>query len=341
MLTAPGRPSRPFINDSDSNFTLGVTEPTAANTGCRIPLANLKVYSGGEYITQADGEVIEGYHLPQGRIIVRHKNVVIRDCYIQIGPYSDGQKGTYGRNFAIWSTQGGYDTTGLRIEFCTIDPKNCGITGAEDDYGVYGMMVGNAMIYRTKIWRTGDSISHDNTGRLMVYGCYLRPRWWPTDPINNAGSEGLHSDGVQLSGGVGHEIIGNSIQPCDQDGVTPKQGAGMGVVATPFRSLMRDVTIKNNWFRDGGTQISFWPRWNEGGPGVADVKVSGNRHGGTCVWPALATPTTKDGAVQWVDGVAMSGGLNYTGPGTTRTVAAGGVVAPLVTANTQGTGVPA
>ena len=71
------------------------------------------------------------------------------------------------------------------------------------------------------------------------------------------------------------------------------------------------------------------------------LTVWGNRHGGQCVWPLLITPATDATASRIVDGVAAPGGSGYTGPGTTRSYAAGATVPRVVVANTGGAGVPA
>jgi hypothetical protein len=75
-LVAPGRAPLPYVSSSDG-FVLGATEPTWANS-------SLTRNEATRITTTADGQVIEGSHLPYGQIVVSHQNVTIRDCLINV-----------------------------------------------------------------------------------------------------------------------------------------------------------------------------------------------------------------------------------------------------------------
>ena len=102
-------------------FVLGVTEPTWSNSGSRIPQASLTTNTTTNLITTSDGQVISGLYLPNGRIEVRHKNVIIRDCIINIGWDSSR---LYVQNNCGIIHNPNYDTSGNIIEYVTIDPVN-------------------------------------------------------------------------------------------------------------------------------------------------------------------------------------------------------------------------
>ncbi|MEO5981830.1 MAG: hypothetical protein ABIQ13_05900, partial [Pedococcus sp.] len=96
---------------------------------------------------------------------------------------------------------------------------------------------------------------------------------------------------------------------------------GQCIVLTPYHGAITDTVIDRNWLYGSYTQIAAWPRLSEGGPNCSGTTVTGNRHGGKCVWPILITPEVKASAVALSSNVAGTAGLTwnngFTGAGAT------------------------
>jgi len=308
----------------DDGFILGTTEPTWANSGSRIPQASLTRNTTTNLITSSDGQVISGLHLPYGRIEVRHRNVTIRDCIINIG--WDSGRLFIQQNAAI-VTNVNYDTSGLNVEYVTCDPINAGANGTADDANVSGYyFLSGARFYRCSARNVTDSFMPDvkpatPAAPVQILGCYSQNRWLPNDPQQ---TDGTHNDGVQLAGGDGHIIRGNSLHNPTGGVVDPASGytvRGQCVVFTPYHGPLTNVVVDSNWLYGAYTQISAWPRIKDGGPRCDGVTITNNRHLGQCVWPILLTPevntykTAISGNVAGTGGNTWSGG-NFTAAGT-------------------------
>lgn len=333
-LTAPGRdPKRAF--DAQDGFVLGVTEPTWANSGCRIPEAQLTRYvppnGTTELITTSDGQVISGLLLQAERIQVRHKNVIIRDCIIRYGP-ADGRLKI--QNHCAIVHHPSFDTSGNIVEHCTFDPVNAKATADTNDAAVSGMFGFGFTAYRCAVRNVTDGfmpdVSPTKPQPSRILGCYIQTRYLTYDPEQ---SDGTHNDGVQIAGGLGHEVIGNSIRNMQADGVTGL-AKGQSVVLTPYHlPLCANIVIERNWFYHGYTQVAAWIPMFQGGPGIPGLVIRGNRHHGTCIWPILVTPATNLTKRNISGNVAGTGGLTWNN-GTTTTPA-GSTPTVQVVANNQ------
>jgi|GEM_PF-5159462 len=329
-LSSTGRRSLPVYDNADG-FVLGTTEPTWANSGCRIPQAQLTRVTANNLVTSSDGQVISGLHLPTARIELRHKNVTIRDCIINIGNPA-GRSSIHG-NPGITANPS-YDTSGAKIEFVTIDPVGAGAGGATDDAAVNGVYAIAATIYRCAIRRVTDACAPDvntfSSEPSHIWGSYLETRYLPYDPQQ---SDGTHNDCIQFAGGDGNTVIGNALH---NPTATNSNGIkGQCVVLTPYhRPTIVNVTISKNWMYGAYTQIAAWPPWSQGGPGILGLTIEGNRHGGTCVWPILCSPTSNDARRSIAGNVAGAAGLTWNN-GTAKPAAP---IATTVAANNQGPG---
>lgn len=336
-LTAPGRTSLPVHPQENDGFIVGETEPTWLNSGCRLAIAQLTRNETTELVTSSDGQVISGLHLPYGKITVAHKNVVIRDCVINIGNGQARGLAAGSGNFAISTSYSATDVSNLRIEYVTIDPINAGINGAVDDYTVYGIAAKHSLsVWRCAIRKVTDAVNPDGYPSY-VYGSYLATRYLAYSALH---VDGTHNDGIQLSMGGPHYIMGNALHNFDGDdgsGITTYKQTGQCIVLTPYRvPLMHTVDIIKNWAYGGFSQFGIWPRYDEGGPGVVGVRIVGNRHGVTCKNAMILTPTSLQTARDIRNNVAASMGLVSNA----GTFAAGAALSPLVTPNSQGSGVP-
>ena len=315
---------------SAPTFTLGTTQPTWANSGCRVPLSELKRLTTTNFITSRDGQVIEGLYLPYGRIEVRHKNVVIRDCVIGVG--WDSSRAYVHNNCGVVH-QPRYNTSGNVIEHVTIDPARAGNpdtasrSGARDPWGndaqTSGIFGYGMTVRRCAIRHVTDGVMPDikvgQTAPAKIEGNYIETRWLAYDREQR---DGTHNDGVQLAGGKGHVIRGNTLRNPSGTSVVK----GQCIVLTPYHGAITDTVIDRNWFYGAYTQVAAWPRLSEGGPNCAGTRITGNRHGGQCVWPILITPQVQASAVSISSNVVSSSGLTWNNGRTS----AGATIKPYV-----------
>jgi len=316
-----------IVQFADDGFILGTTEPTWANSGSRIPQASLTRNETINLITSADGQVISGLHLPYGRIEVRHKNVTIRDCIINIGWAPNGtgagQRLLIQQNAAIVANVN-YNTTGLNVEYVTCDPINAGANGTADDANVSAFyFMSGARFYRCSARNVTDSYMPDEqaatpSAPVQILGCYSQNRWLPNDPGQ---TDGTHNDGIQLAGGDGHVLRGNSLHNPSGGVTDPASGfvvKGQCVVFTPYHSPLTNVTVADNWFYGAYTQVALYVAKSYGYGTPTGTILTGNRHMGQCVWPILITNEAR--ATATVSGnVVGTGGITWN----SGTVAAG------------------
>lgn len=329
-MVSTGRRPLPVFDDTDG-FILGTTEPTWANSGCRIPSSQLTVNSTVNLITTADNQVISGLWLTNGRIELRHKNVTVVDCLINVGP--PGDKPLIHDNNGVTSNPA-YDTSGARIMHTTVDPT---YSGYQTDARLNGMYVVASTVYRCAIRAVTDCIAPDVNnsfpatcnGPSHVWGNYLANRYLAYDPLQ---TDGTHNDGVQVAGADGNTIIGNAHHNPD---TTSASGIkGQTVVMTSYHQpAIRYPVVKDCWLYGSYTQVALWPRYDEGGPATLGATVTGNRHGGTCVWPILCTPASQASGT-FSGNVVGSGGLTWNN----GTYAAGHAISPTVASNRGGSG---
>lgn len=328
-LTAPGRrPQRAF--DAADGFVLGTTEPTWANSGCRTLEASLTPFAGTELITSADGQVISGLLLQNARIQVRHKNVIIRDCIIRYGPPA-GRQYIHAHCGVVHNP--GFDTSGNILEHVTFDPVNAKASTDTNESDVYGMMGYGFTAWRCAVRNVTDGFAVDikaaDLSPSRILGCYIETRYLAFDPKQ---SDGTHNDCVQIAGGKDHEIIGCSLR--NTDGAGALMAKGQCVVITPYHQPQcANITISRNWLRGAYTQIGCWLPRSEGGPGATGLKITDNRHIGTCIWPILITPATNLTKRAISGNVAGTGGVTWNNGNTTTP--AGSIPTVQVVANNQ------
>jgi len=305
-----------IVQFADDGFVLGTTEPTWANSGSRIPQASLTRNETINLITSADGQVISGLHLPYGRIEVRHRNVTIRDCIINIGwapaGTGPGQRIFQQANVAILANVD-YNTSGLNVEYVTCDPINAGANGTPDDSVVSAFyFMSGARFYRCSARNVTDGFMPDEKAAtpvapVQILGNYVQTRWLSYDLPEH--SDGTHNDGVQLAGGDGHIIRGNTLRDPTggvKDAASGFTVLGQCVVFTPYHSPLTNVTVADNWFYGAYTQVSLYVAKSYGYGTPTGTVLTGNRHMGQCVWPILITNEAR--AVSTVSG-------NVVGPG--------------------------
>jgi len=336
------RRQRPdLVQFADDGFVLGVTEPTWDNSGSRIPISGLVRNETINLITSYDGQVISGLHLPYGRIEVRHKNITIRDCIINIGWAPNGTNAALGQRLHIQNNAAivcnvNYDCSNLYVEHVTCDPINAGANGTADDYDVSAFyFLSGATFYRCAARHVTDSYMPDEKANTpvaptQVLGCYGENRFLSVTPL---ATDGTHCDGIQYAGGAGHIARGNAFHNPTGGVIDPASGfkvVGQNVVLTPYHSVISDVIIDSNWFYGAYTQVSNWvpTTYGYGGGVCPRITVTNNIHQGQCVWPILFTPTSATTATISGNKVGPAGLIWNNG-----TLAPGAAVNATIAAN--------
>lgn len=194
----------------DDSFVLGVTEPTALNTGPRVSEAQLSNYSGS-LTNISNGEVIDRLIIT-GRVNSPTATFTVRDSIIRGGePTPTGQDPVVRNNkWALADTRSSA-TSLARYEYVTFDPSY-------SSHEIYGFRGGNFEAYRCNLSGMTDAFSVHGSGtypsttnkNVKIHGCYV---WrFPIHPDPDQGDNITHNDGIQSAGALNTlEIVGNSI----------------------------------------------------------------------------------------------------------------------------------
>ena len=321
------QPVAPYVDP----VQIDVDEPTWDNSGAYTPKASLTEYTGTELITTQDGQIIENLYLPVARIQVRHKNVIIRNCYIEYGP-ADGRLMIHAHCGVVHNPN--YDTRGNLIEYVTFDPINAKASTDVNDANVYGIFGYNMTISRCAIRNVTDAIApkiSSTTGNLTctIAGNYLETRYLSYDPNQ---TDGTHNDCVQIPGGSGWIVHGNAMH--NPTGTNANGVKGQNIVCTPYQDVISDITVEHNWFYGAYTQVAMWPVSADVGADtprytIAGVTLRYNQHLGACTWPILMNTETNNAGPTVADNVAGVGGLIWNN----GTTAAGAPISPYVAAS--------
>lgn len=217
--------------------------PDATNTGAKGTLTN-----SSSITTNAHGQVIENKNIT-GQIIVKHNNVVIRNCKIT-GPAND---------VMVWIE--GNDCT---VEDCTLIGTGS-LAGARGVWfeGVTQTSANRGKVLRCNISKCEDSIVLGTGSHHIVKDNFIN------NLMDYRNSGDPHVDGIQLHGGSGNYSVieHNNIAgyPEISSSMTcGNRAAGQGAVG---------LTIKNNRM-NGGTSVLYIE-----GSDSRDNVVSGNLMG--------------------------------------------------------------
>lgn len=354
--TAPGRQPI-FVADEDPGWTTGTNEPMWANTAI-TSTAGLTTFVGNstnhhELVSSADGQVIQNMYLPDSRIRIRHKNVVVKNCLIGIG--WDSARLMIQNNCAVVCDYN-FDTTGWVLDHVTCDPVGAG-DPADPLYGTNPdstaivsafYMIGRGGAYRCAARNVTDGFMPDNpsvgastqapSGPIYEYANFIQTRWLSYDPEQ---TDGTHNDGTQFANGDGHVLVGNvflnpnTAGPGAVSPYTPSSVQGQCILTDPYHEpTITNTYIDRNWLYGGYSQFANWNPSDEGGPGVQGVTYTNNRHGGRCVYPILSTPAAYAMRRNFSGNVAagvsvnnsnVGGGLVW-GDGQNNTIATGGAI---------------
>jgi hypothetical protein len=271
-------------------FVLGITKPTAANTGLGVlglTPQDLTVVNGDLNITPA-------YMASNGNSLDR---VLVKGHVVFTGtaPFTISNSIIQGRTF---STAGSpprgaivYARSASTPATALLHLTNCEIFPIQPDVNIVcvsGERVGN--LYRCNIYRGSDLVNYWGS-RADVQGCYLHDfSFWDDDEkhkLDGSRPWWSHNDGIQSNGCVGAVIVGNNINmTADPDcgayavlaAAFPGGCWGSGVMLTGSVGYIEDALVRLNWF--GGGQAPVCMPFQSSGAfedGGCSWEVSGNR----------------------------------------------------------------
>lgn len=239
-------------------FTIGTTRPTALNTGATGNLTRYPASGDGNLVVTTAGAIIENLDV-YGYIIVRAANVTVRNCrargWSTAGFRTQDGQGLYG--LITIQTAG---ATGCVVESCTLAPTvpQWWTVGVKGNY--------DFAVRRCNIYEVVDGIdAYETTGVLTAEGNYIHDLSF-FDNSNDHANDAVHpywthNDCIQLSGGAGHTIrgntlLGNASPDVGMPGTLTSNGyplreIGVGVTVSPDKGAVTGALIELNWF-DGG-----------------------------------------------------------------------------------------
>lgn len=220
--------------------------PSAQNSG--VPAGkSLSVHKGDLTVT-TPGAVIDGLDI-RGFVVVKAPNVTIKRSIIRGGP-----AGSVGRGvLAITHSS----ASNYLVEDVTIAPSN-------PTPHLNGINVNQAgTIRRADISGTVDGIMIYGGG-VRVESSYLHDfRHYTNDP--NWGGGPSHDDAIQVQGGNGIQIVGNTLTGAYNSAVMVTQDAG----------ATKNLSINGNWLDYGGCSINY----GSNGAYKTGMKANGNSFG--------------------------------------------------------------
>lgn len=193
----------PPVVERPDGFVLGVTEPTAANTGPSRP--ELLIRQDGSITTSFNGQVIENLDL-YGEVIVRHEDVVVRNSIVR-GPATPSANG------------GCINATAAAVKRLLVDRVL--IAPQTPSYFLNGIQGHDFTARRVHIRDVVDYFGLFNTHATRVNNTYPlnvrvegvygeRMAYFSPDP-NQPGDNQTHNDGLQIQGGQGVVLVGSRI----------------------------------------------------------------------------------------------------------------------------------
>lgn len=255
-----GTSSIPYSGSGGSGdgFTLGVTKPTAGNTGTLgTPLTT---QSGDVTITTA-GVTVTGLDI-HGFLIIKAANVTVTNCHIR------------GRGPA-YVAQGLVDCTNAAATGVTISRCEVGDSAATTQYWWNGIDGSGFTADRCNIHDVTDAI-HTTGSNVTVQGCYIHDLSFHDDDGDHAGDGQhpywSHNDGWQTMGGTNLNATGNYFG-CYASTTTgmpdtlvtsgvPNRNWPNGITISPTGGTV-GMTVDRCWF-DGGQRWLQAPAQGKG-----------------------------------------------------------------------------
>ena len=253
---------------------VGVTEPTAANTGLNGSVGGTRSAHTGDLICQA-GQTYEDIDVHKGHVVLAPGCVVRR--VTATGRLSGG---TY-YSAIFW----GSNAEGALVEDCVARPSKETARVSLNGFGWSGTGY-------TARWNDVSGVTDlaHGTGDDMTFeGNYCHDySFWSVDPDQGGGW--CHPDGIQVLGGNRVRIVGNSfVMNYDEElseGVEellahPNYGQAWGggfgnAITLTLNNPVKDWKVVDNWVRGGEVGLQM-PKKSKGHDTGNDGEISGNR----------------------------------------------------------------
>lgn len=237
--------------ESDESWpAAGLVQPGAGNTGVPDGVSLTRV--DGDLVITTPGTVLDRVDV-RGFVQVRAADVTIRRSVIR------GGVATVDTGLVNVTTAG----ASLVMEDSTLIPQS-------PSYRIDGVRGSNFTLRRVEITGTVDGVHvHGSTdvndgGNVRVESSWLHDfTFYPNDPRH---SDGSHNDAVQIIGGKGIALVGNTMTGANN----------AAVQVTQNRNVVANVTMDRNWADNGGCtfNINRNPR-----AVMSGIVMTGNRFG--------------------------------------------------------------
>ena len=244
-----------------TTLVYGDYKPSAANTGNLAGISLTPFNTGGaDLIVSADGTIFRNLDI-FGDIKVQASGVRFENCRI---------RGGLGTPVVRTGCINAMDPrcVGLVVQDCLIQPDRP--HRCRD--GIYGQKY---TVERCNITRCNDGVSGYNlppatAADIKVYGNFIHELtyWFPDS--NTAHNDGTHNDGIQIEGGTGVHIKGNTVvasavagtgtgtNPTLPDHLPHSNGVGV-LVQNNTGTQLTGLIIEKNWLDDGLASLRIRP----------------------------------------------------------------------------------
>lgn len=254
------RQSNPYQEPVTPPPAIGDYKPTAVTTG--YDPSKLVLSHAGDWSISTPG-TYEGYDVT-GQVKINASGVTLRNCRIR------GHALSSGGGYQLLYTKAGLSN--VLVEDCEIyfEPA-VGLTDqsaltATYVYAVNAMQLQSGTVRRCNVHTACDT-AQVLGANVTVEGNYLHGNIHLTSDPNWSGS-GSHDDGIQVEGGAGHRIYGNTIEG----------GYNGGIMVTQNVDNTTNLTIEKNWLGGGGATVNV----SEKGRGpLTGLRIVDNRFLGT------------------------------------------------------------
>lgn len=283
------------------DFVLGVTKPSATNTGAGLPGRTALTAHSGDY-TVTSG--VAGNRNVTGRVIVDGTNVYIYN----VKAAGVGTSPTASNGFGLFSNKS--TNTGTVFEHCTGNPT----TPAPGWEGIKARAYTAIRCHFTAVVDAFWVAYSTTAAPTILRGNYVHGLSGFTGTSTYTGhSDGYtHNDAAQLHGGLGIIVDGNFFDA--------RWGNKADVSRKNIAALMLnhntgnlEATIRNNWFDGGEVCIN--------GMGLTDgdtIRLDGNRFGPNVTTNRDYVVRIATAANLIVDGVTIPKTAGYTYTSTTN-----------------------
>jgi hypothetical protein len=241
---------------SRDSLVYGSYRPGSNTTGV-LSVKALTVFVG-DFTTSKDGQIIEHLDIT-GRLIIRHNGVTVRNCRVQGGQPTGSWFVTVDTTQSRVAPTRFYDCTfaasvktvgsGSGIQGRDFELHRCDISGSVDGVGA----------------------QYSNVG---IFGCWIHDLpYYPYDPAHKDGS---HNDCIQVHGGIGFTINGNSLEAGTK--------GNAAIMVTQDAALTSKLSISNNWIISTDNCATGINISQGGKPAMASVSIMNNRFSPLVMW---------------------------------------------------------